>query len=309
MIDQRERVSVTVVIPCFNQARFLPVAVASVRAQSYERVACLVVNDGSTDDTATVASALDVCVLEQPNRGVSAARNAGLTAARTDFVVFLDADDELLPTAIANATEALAADPDADLVVGRCEVMDADGRPLLAVHNAIDTANLYDEWLSQNFVWTPGAAMFRRSALSEVGGFPLHVGPASDYAVYLRFARAGRVRHIPHQLVRYRQHDASMSCDPALMLRATLAVLRGEWRQAPTAMRARIAFGWERWCDWYGEQIVSRLRIDWHARTVGEKQLRALLTLLRYCPRLALRHARRKAGRVFRNDRQAETRC
>ena len=177
MIDQRERVSVTVVIPCFNQARFLPVAVASVRAQSYERVACLVVNDGSTDDTATVASALDVCVLEQPNRGVSAARNAGLTAARTDFVVFLDADDELLPTAIANATEALAADPDADLVVGRCEVMDADGRPLLAVHNAIDTANLYDEWLSQNFVWTPGAAM--RSPSGSNGSPSILIGASS----------------------------------------------------------------------------------------------------------------------------------
>lgn len=306
MID---RLSVTVVIPCFNQSRFLPAAVASVRAQSYDRVECLVVNDGSTDETASVASAMAVRLLEQPNRGVSAARNAGLSATRTDLVVFLDADDELLPDAIARAAEALADDPDAALVVGRCEVMAADGRSLPAFHDAVDTARLYDEWLARNFVWTPGAAMFRRSALADLGGFPLRVGPAADYAVYLRFARAGRVRLVPHELVRYRQHDASMSRDPALMLRATLAVLRRERREATAAMRERIDAGWERWCEWYGEQIVSRLQADWHARRLGVNQVRAVMTLLWYCPRVALRHARRKAARMLRNDRHAENRC
>jgi glycosyltransferase involved in cell wall biosynthesis len=303
------RLSVTVVIPCFNQSRFLPAAVASVRAQSYGTVECVVVNDGSTDDTATVASAMDVRLIEQPNRGVSAARNAGLSATRTDLIVFLDADDELLPDAVARAAEALAVDPDAALVVGRCEVMDADGRALPAFHDAVDTTHLYEAWLSRNFVWTPGAAMFRRSALADLGGFPQDVGPAADYAIYLRFARAGRVRVIPDELVRYRQHDASMSRDPALMLRATLAVLRGELRQARDGMRERINVGWGRWCDWYGEQIVSQLRIDWRARRVGEHQVRALMTLLRYCPRVALRHARRKAERVLRHDRHAENRC
>jgi len=304
-----DRLSVTVVVPCFNQARFLPGAVASVRAQGYEQVDCLVVNDGSTDETAAVAAAMDVRLLEQPNRGVSAARNAGLSAATTDLIVFLDADDELLPDAVARAAAALATDPDAQIVVGRCAVMDADGRALPAFHDAVDAAHLYDAWLSRNFVWTPGAAMFRRSALADLGGFPLPVGPAADYAVYLRFARAGRVRLIPHELVRYRQHAASMSRDPALMLRATLAVLRGELRQAPAAMRERIDVGWGRWCEWYGEQIVSRLQIDWHARRLGTNQVRALMTLLRYCPRVALRHARHKAGRVLRNSRHAENRC
>jgi hypothetical protein len=280
-----------------------------VRAQSYDGVDCLVVNDGSTDETAAVAAAMHVRLFEQPNRGVSAARNAGLSIARTDLVVFLDADDELLPDAVGRAVEAFAIDPGADLVVGRCANMDADGRPRPAMHHTIDTAHLYDEWLSRNFVWTPGAAVFRRSALSDLGGFPLQVGPAADYAVYLRSARAGRVRFIPEELVRYRQHDASMSRDPALMLRATLAVLRGERREAPAATRERIDVGWGRWCEWYGEQIVSRLQADWHARHLGVNQVRALTTLLRHCPRVALRHARHKAGRVLRNGRHAENRC
>jgi hypothetical protein len=137
----------------------------------------------------------------------------------------------------------------------------------------------------------------------------LKVGPAADYAVYLQFARAGRVRLIPHELVRYRQHDASMSRDPALMLRATLAVLRRERREPPVAMRERIDLGWGRWCEWYGDQIVSRLQADWRARRVGANQVRALMTLLWYCPRVALRHARHKAGRVLRHDRHVENRC
>ena len=287
--------SVTVVIPCFNQARFLPVAVASVRAQRYRPLDCIVVNDGSTDDTGAVASRLGVQVVAQPNRGLSEARNAGLAAARTDYVVFLDADDELLPDAVGLCAETLASDRVAGAVVGRCQVMDAAGLPLPALHHDVDPANLYVEWLTRNFVWTPGAAMFRRTTLEAIGGFPAGLGPAADYAVYLRLARTGRVRLIARDLVRYRRHDANMSCDPALMLRATLAVLRRESREAPPSLRRRISRGRHHWCDWYGDQIVERLRADWRSGRRGRAQAGAVATLLRRCPRVALRHAARKA--------------
>jgi len=287
--------SVAVVIPCFNQARFLPAAVGSVRKQQYGRIECIVVNDGSTDDSAAVARALRVDVLQQPNRGVSEARNAGLAAARSDLVLFLDADDELLPGAIARGVGALTADPAAAAVVGRCQVMDAAGRPLPATHRPVDPSNLYVEWLSRNFVWTPGAAMFRRRALEEIGGFPPGLGPAADYAVYLRLARAGRIRLILEDQVRYRKHESSMSHDPVLMLRATLQVLRRERSEAPASLRGCIELGRKSWCEWYGEQIVSRLRADWRAGRRGRAQIRGAVTLARHCPRVALRHVARKA--------------
>jgi hypothetical protein len=299
MTDLRPRQTVAVVIPCFNQARFLPAAVASVRGQRYEPVECIVVNDGSTDDTAEAASALGVRVIEQSNRGVSAARNAGLTAARSDLVVFLDADDELLPDAVASGVAALASDPTAAAVVGRCQAMSVDGRPLPAVHHDVDPSMLYEEWLSRNFVWTPGAAMFRRDVLVEIGGFPEGLGPAADYDVYLRLARARRVRFIARDLVRYRQHEGSMSRDPALMLRSTLAVLRREHREAPPSLRARIGQGRKSWREWYGEQLVDRLRADWHAGRREWQQARAAGTLVRHSPGVALRHLLRKVGRVI----------
>jgi glycosyltransferase involved in cell wall biosynthesis len=300
MSESAEHPAVTVVIPCFNQARFLPAAVASVRAQHHQSVECVVVNDGSTDDTAFVASGLGVRVVEQPgNTGVSEARNAGLAAARTELVVFLDADDELLPEATALAAGALVSDPKSAAIVGRCQVMDVNGRRLPSLHNHVDPSNLYEQWLAQNFVWTPGAAMFRRRALEEIGGFPSGLGWAADYAVYLRLARTGRVRFIADELVRYRQHPSSMSSDPASMLRATLAVLRREQREAPASLRRSFSRGRRSWCAWYGEQIVERFRADWRAGRRGPAEMRAILTLVRYCPTLIVRHAARKTGRIL----------
>jgi glycosyltransferase involved in cell wall biosynthesis len=302
MTRSREPPTVSVVIPCFNQARYLPAAVASVRAQSYAPIDCVVVDDGSTDDTAKVASMLGVRVVQQRNAGVSAARNAGLAAVRSHLVAFLDADDALLPDAIATEVAALEGRPDAAAVVGRCQPMDAEGRALPSAHHEVDAANLYTEWLPRNFVWTPGAAMFRRLALEEIGGFPADLGPAADYAVYLRLARSNRVAFVPRELVRYRQHQASMSRDPALMLRATIAVLRREQRDAPAWAHDAIRDGLDVWRQWYGEQIIESLRADWRARRVGFRQARAALTLLHYCSRLVLHRTAGKSRRLVSRD-------
>jgi glycosyltransferase involved in cell wall biosynthesis len=299
MTDSNDRPAVTVVIPCFNQARFLAGAVASVRGQRPDAVECIVVNDGSTDDTAVVASSLGIRVLEQSNRGLSEARNAGLAAARSEFVVFLDADDELLPYSVSACAGALASDSSAAAIVGRCQVINASGDAVPAFHGPVDRSNLYEEWLSRNFVWTPGAAMFRKRALDEMGGFPAGLGPAADYAVYLRLARTGGIRFIEKDLVRYRQHERSMSRDPVIMLRATLAVLGREQSEAPPSLRRHVSRGRKSWCDWYGEQIVQRLRTDWHAGRRGGPQIRAAVTLVRHSPAVVVRHIRRKAWRVF----------
>src|SRR5688500_17208365 len=91
----------SVVVTCFNHAGYLPDALRSVLEQTVAPCEIIVVDDGSTDDTSTVAAAFDrVRVVRQSNQGLSAARNAGLRACSGDFVIFLDADDRLLPRAI-----------------------------------------------------------------------------------------------------------------------------------------------------------------------------------------------------------------
>jgi len=290
--------TVSVVIPCFNQARYLGHAMGSALSQSHRPLECIVVDDGSTDETAEVAEAFHVKVIKQGNRGVSAARNAGLAAALGELIVFLDADDELLPGALQLEAAALAATPNLAAVVTRCEAMDESGTPITVVHHEIDRANLYRGWLASNFVWTPGAAMFRRAALVAIGGFADDLGPAADYALYLRLARDNRIALIDGSAVRYRQHGASMSRDPALMLRATLEAVRREEREGPTWIRGDARRARRAWCAWYGEQVVDNLRVRWRDGSFGMRQLLTLVTLLRRCPSVVAQHLARKARRA-----------
>jgi glycosyltransferase involved in cell wall biosynthesis len=287
--------SVSVIIPCFNHGRFLRAAIASVRGQDYPAVDLLVVDDGSTDGSHAIGHAHGARVLMQPNLGVSAARNLGLEHARGELVVFLDADDELMPGAIASGVQELQAHPDAACVVRRCQLMDATGRSLPTNYPQVKTEDLYREWLLWNFVWTPGAAIFRRTALQDIGGFPEDVSGAADYAVYLRLARDGRVVFQANDAVRYRQHGSNMSQDPALMLSHTLMVLRRERPHVPRDYAAAYSNGRRAWAAFYGDQMIERMRREWHAgRRCNREQLRAGLQLLANAPRVLSVHAARK---------------
>src|SRR5215467_7346101 len=131
----------SIIIPCYNQAHYLGDAIASARSQTYPFVEVIVVDDGSTDDTAAVvARHAPVRYLRQPNRGLPAARNAGWQASKGRYVIFLDADDRLLPNAVNVGVTVLAARPDAALAVGLERRIAADGSPLPTPRRArVDT--------------------------------------------------------------------------------------------------------------------------------------------------------------------------
>src|ERR1700761_1458333 len=105
---------VSVIIPCYKQAQYLPEAVESVLAQTYPHVETIVVNDGSPDDTEAVAGRYGdrIRYVWRPNGGISAARNTGITQARGAYLKFLDSDDLLHPEQIARQMEALAGRDD-----------------------------------------------------------------------------------------------------------------------------------------------------------------------------------------------------
>src|SRR5687768_14974485 len=104
---------ISVVIPCYNRARFLPEAVETVLDQTYPNSEIVVVDDGSTDNTAEVVKGYPrVRYLRQHQQGPSAARNTGLRACRGQYVVFLDADDRLLPNHCEISLRAFDARPD-----------------------------------------------------------------------------------------------------------------------------------------------------------------------------------------------------
>jgi len=216
---------VSVVIPCFKQTHFLPQAIESVLAQDHPHLEVIVVDDGSPDNVEAVASRYPgVHCLRQPNGGLAAARNAGLKEARGGFLLFLDADDRLLPEAIGLGLGALREDPEAMMAAGTWKLIGEEGEPLPA-----DPPQLPDEaypaLLESCFISTPAAVLYRRTLFEELAGFDPTVSASADYDVYLRTAASHPVRLHPHPVAEYRRHGANMTRDPELIMGAELTVL------------------------------------------------------------------------------------
>jgi glycosyltransferase involved in cell wall biosynthesis len=291
-----------VIIPCYNQGRFLGEALESVLAQSRPADQIVVVNDGSTDDTGEVARRYTgVTCVRQANLGLAQARNRGLDEATGRYIVFLDADDRLRPDALEVGLEASRRHGSCAFVFGRCERMDEQGRPLPTNQPPIVNENHYAALLQDNYIWTPGVAVFDRANCGGVLRFDPAVDPAADYDLYLRIARERPIAGHGHVVADYRLHRGSMSQNAALMLEATVAVL---YMQRQFAMRRpdhETAWknGLRVWRAHYGDAIVEAMRADArHPRRWGAFT-GSLGTLLRYAPRDFLRHARRKMQRTL----------
>ena len=124
---------VSVILPTFNRAQFLPQAFASIEAQSFRNWELIVVDDGSTDETESVVQAWRggveqaVFYVAQDNRGAYGARNTGLEHARGDYIAFFDSDDVWLPHHLARCVSAFERAPEIDWVFAACRAVDAAG--------------------------------------------------------------------------------------------------------------------------------------------------------------------------------------
>ena len=293
---------VSVVIPCYNQARFLSEAIESVLAQTSCRAEIVVVDDGSTDETVAVASGYrEVRCLSQRNQGQGAARNEGLKHASGEFIVFLDSDDRLLPHAFEVGLQCFEAHPDIAFVAGRCVSFGVDGVHRVTLYEPVVERNHYIRLLLSNYIWMPGTVMFRTAVVREAGGFKTTVSGAEDYDLYLRIARRHRIWCHDQVIAEYRQHDTSTSRKPMLMMRSSLNVMRAQ-RDAvkgdPSAEWA-LRQGIKHWQHRYGEQLMNAVRK--HVRAGEWKSaIPALIGLLQYHPLGFVHHACRKISRVAR---------
>src|SRR5829696_3493106 len=223
---------VSVVIPCYNQAHFMGEAIESVLTQSYQDLEVIVVDDGSKDTTAEVGSAYAtedrrVRLIRQPNKGLAGARNRGLAEASGEYVVFLDSDDRLLVEALEVGVRELESHRECAFVSGTLRHITVDGAPTWVKPSAY-VDDHYVALLRRNYVGTPATVMFRKWVFGETGGFDSSVDAAADWDLYLRIARRFPIYHHGELVAEYRRHGATMSADPALMLRSAVAVLRSQ---------------------------------------------------------------------------------
>ena len=132
------RPAVSIILPTYNRARFLPQAIESIRQQQFGDWELIVVDDGSTDETSTLIQVLtaditqSVQYIRQENQGPYAARNSGLGRATGTLVAFYDSDDVWLPHHLQDCVDALAANPEVDWVYGACKVVELGSNRVIA---------------------------------------------------------------------------------------------------------------------------------------------------------------------------------
>jgi hypothetical protein len=209
-IPSCERLTVSVIIPTYNRAGLVTAAIESALEQSRVPDEILVIDDGSTDDTLEVLSQFSapVRVVSQPNRGRSAARNAGLAAAASDAVIFLDSDDLLLPKTIERCAGLLERQPEVDVVYGDAEMIDAQGRPMGLYSDRMPgtrpSGNILGE-LARRCCLTI-SSMVRRSALSDIS-FEGEMEFGEDYDFWRQLAAQSLFAYIDQPLMCYRHHE------------------------------------------------------------------------------------------------------
>ena len=200
---------ISVIIPAYNAAQTLPACLAALQGQTRPPGEIIVVDDGSQDQTAQVARAYGVQLLEQPHQGPAAARNLGIRQARGDIILLTDADCEPEPTWVAEMTRPFA-DPRVVGVKGSYRTYQQERVARLAQVEFEERYDLLERLSTIDFIDTSAAA-FRLAALREMGGFDPAFPQAvsEDVEFSYRLARAGYRLVFNRQAVVYHRHPST----------------------------------------------------------------------------------------------------
>ncbi len=202
---------VSVIIPSYNRANYLPLAVDSILAQSYSVFEIVIVDDGSSDNTVEVVQSFGdkVRFYQQAHQGVSAARNCGLAQARGDVIAWLDADDLWEPEFLASTVPLLESDPMLDGVYAGSAHVDEAGNLLSQMSiKTVPPQQLFSALVEDDFVLTP-TVVVRKRCFDEVGPFDTQFRICEDYDMWLRLAEQFSIIGLPRPLVRVRVHGGN----------------------------------------------------------------------------------------------------
>ena len=297
---------VSIIIPAFlagrESAALLEETLRSVAEQTFRDFEVIVVDDGSPFDGGPIAreSGLPIQWLRRQNGGSAMARNTGIAASRGEYLVFLDADDLLLPRGLEAGVAALAAHPTCAFAVGRREEMTFSGGPVSwGVPSAPRDQQLYRILLAfEWYIIPPSSAIFRRAAIEQAGGFRDPWG-ADDLDLYLRVARQspGCCYENP-PVTRYRRYSESSSRDGRRMLTSIREVYRREWPfvqghpELEQAWKTGLGLLTEIFRDCVAENLRDRL-----ARGAWRGAAGSAALLCRESPRRLLAELRQYFGR------------
>jgi glycosyltransferase involved in cell wall biosynthesis len=284
---------ISVVIAVFNGEDFLADAIRSVLAQRDVSLELIVVDDGSTDGSATIATGFEdrrVTVLRQNNRGVSSARNAGIAVARGDFIAFLDADDVWRPEKLRRQMALFERRPQLGLVYTGYAITDRE----LRTRGVVLRGDL-ERWLmlEGNGQLLSSTGVVRRSAIGDDLLFDERLSTSADVDVAWRVRQRAPVGTVPLPLVLYRTHARQMHTDFAQLERDVTSVYEWVFDSRDPA-RARLRR--RGMANLYTRVAVNEVRLG-HPRTAVASCRRVLALEPRRLVLLPLGAVRRRAVR------------
>lgn len=213
-----QKLSVSVIIPTYNSAQFVGAAVESALRQTRMPHEIFVVDDGSTDSTPQLLSKFGapVIVIRQENQGQSAARNHAIAQATGDAIMFLDADDLLLPTCIERSVAVMESDTAVDVVYSDCYLVDGEAKKLGVFSDVYPAPRPSGMILGElGYRWSViniSSTLVRRSALEGVAfDATLTRSGADDFDLWRQLAAKGKFQYVDEVLACYRCHSGQMS--------------------------------------------------------------------------------------------------
>lgn len=297
------RPTVSIVIPCYNQAHFLSESVDSALAQTYAEIEILVVDDGSTDNTRAVAARYGdrIRYIHQENGGLAAARNTGIRHAKGELIALLDSDDRWLPHKLETQVPHFA-DSEVALVHASYRLFPPPEyleKEWIVTEGAHPT---YLEEVRQNKVGVL-TAVIRRSVLEEVGGFDAAYYGCEDWELWLRIAEKYRLVGCAEILAEYRLHGSSMThTNGERMYQARKRILEKQAARHPddVAVQQAVAEGLQL-SDYQYFAATWRLAEAAHKHGQWGASLRLRLLAVRRHPRL-LRGVGQRMRRATNRD-------
>ena len=232
---------VTTIIPSYNRANYLPLALDSVLGQTYPVCEIIIVDDGSTDNTREVVQRYEgqVRFYQQNHGGVSAARNKGLELAQGEIISWCDADDVWESSFLQRTVSLLENDLQLDGVYAGVAHIDAEGNRLPQENRVTVPPNqLYAALADDCFIQTTAFVM-RKPCFDQAGWFDTHFDISEDYDMFLRLAQNCRIIGLGEPLVQYRVHRQNTVSNTAKWCESRLALTRkhfGDPRQSVAGM-------------------------------------------------------------------------
>ncbi len=274
---------VSVAIPTYNYARFLGEAIQSVLDQTFEDFELIIVDDGSTDSTREVVMSFKdgrIKYIYQKNRGVSAARNTGITASVGEYVAFLDADDMWLPQKLALQVKAMDSAPRAGVVY--TDHYHFDPRTGLVTRTSFQNrkrppprGRVLEQFI-ESFLGTPSTLLIRRDVFAQVGMFDETLKGCEDDDMLFRMASRFEFEVVPEPLIKKRMHASQITQQPRSYLPYHLAYLY-KAIQSPVLndqMRAKMRNDLAEYHFRYGTVLIRGGKLG-----TGGRELLASLTI------------------------------